>query len=77
MHIHEIEIQINTHLPETPFPYPSVENITAQPHNAQRTFTQRKEVGIPYPLLTTANDADSAFVFDCKRGYGMQLAKVT
>ena len=66
----KIEIQTNTHIPITPSPPPPPPgNTVAHPHT-QSTFTHKKnEVGIPYPLLTTANEADSAYV--CKRGYSM------
>ena len=73
----KIEIQTNTHIPITPSPH--------RKHSSSPTYTkhitQKKnekknnEVGIPYSLLTTANEADSAYVCDSKRGYSMQLEK--
>ena len=52
----KIEIQTNTHIPITPSPH--------RKHSSSSTYTKhiytkKNEVGIPYPLLTTANEADS------------------
>ena len=45
---------------------------TAAHQRTQSTFTQQKnKVGIPYPLLTAANEADSAYVCNSKRGYSI------
>ena len=78
MHIHKIEIQTNTHIPKTPFPHPSVGNTAAHPHT-QHLHTRKKEVGIPYPLLTTANEADSAYMYvydsKTKREYSIDWRK--
>ena len=69
----KIEIQTNTHIPITPSP---IGNTAAHPRTQSTLHTQKKnDVGIPYPLLTTANEADSAYVCDSKRGYSMQLKK--
>ena len=74
----KIEIQTSTHIPITPSPH--------RKHSSSPTYTKhithkkkkkkkKNEVGISYPLLTTANEADSAYVCDSKRGYSMQLEK--
>ena len=68
----KIEIQTNTHIPITPSPH--------RKHSSSPTYTKhithkKNEVGIPYQLLTTTNEADSAYVCDSKRGYSMQLEK--
>ena len=71
----KIEIQTNTHIPITPSPH---RNHSSSPTYTKHIYTQKNpknEVGIPYPLLTTANEADSAYVWDNKRGYCMQLEK--
>ena len=69
----KIEIQTNTHIPITPFPH---RKHSSSPTYTKHIYTHKKnEVGIPYPLLTTANEADSAYVCDSKRGYSMQLEK--
>ena len=70
----KIEIQTNTHIPITPFPH---RKLSSSPTYTKHIYTKKKtkknEVGIPYPLLTIANEADSAYVCDSKRGYSMQL----
>ena len=48
---------------------------SSSPMYTKHIYTKKNEVGIPYPLLTTANEADSAYVCDSKMGYGMQLEK--
>ena len=47
----KIEIQTNTHIPITPSPH--------RKHSSSTTYTKhithkKYEVGVPYPLLTTA-----------------------
>ena len=65
----KIEIQTNTPIPITPSPH---RKHSSSPTYTPSTFTQQKnKVGIPYPLLTTANEADSAYVCDSKRGYSI------
>ena len=67
----KIEIQTNTHIPITPSPHRKHSSSQCTLH------TQKKnEVGIPYPLLTTANEADSAYVCDSKRGYSIGLSRL-
>ena len=72
----KIEIQTNTHIPITPSPH---RKHSSSPKYTKHIYTKentkKNEVGIPYPLLTTANEADSAYVCDSKRGYSMQLEK--
>ena len=64
------EIQTNTHAPKTLYPHSS------SPTHTKHIYTKiQKKVGILYPLLTTANEADSAYVCDSKRRYSMQLEK--
>ena len=71
----KIEIQTNTHIPITPSPHRKhSSSLTYTKHITQKN-TKKNEVGIPYPLLTTANEADSVYVCDSKRGYSMQLEK--
>ena len=66
----KIETQTNTLIPITP----SLHRKYSGPSTYTSTFTHKKnEVRIPYPLLTTANEADSAYVCDSKRVYSMQL----
>ena len=68
-----METQTNTHIPITPSLH---RKHSSSPTYTMHIYTQKKhEVGIPYPLLTTANEADSAYVCDSKRGYSMQLEK--
>ena len=61
----KIEIQTNTPIPITPSPHrkhSSSPTYTRHIYTNKKT-TKRNEVGIPYPLLiTTANEADSAYV---------------
>ena len=64
----KIEIQTNTHIPITPSPH---RKHSSSPTYTEHIYAQKKEVGIPYPLLTTANEADSAYVCDSKRGYSI------
>ena len=64
----KIEIQTNPHIPITPSPH---RKHSSSPTYKMHIYTQKNEVGIPYPLLTTANEADSAYVCDSKRGYSM------
>ena len=72
----KIEIQTNTHIPITPSPHRKHSSSpTYTKHITHKKKTKKNEVGIPYPLLTTANEADSAYVCDSKRGYSMQLEK--
>ena len=56
----KIEIQTNTHIPITPSSH--------WKHSSSLKYTKyintKNEVGIPYPLLTTANEADLACVCD-------------
>ena len=52
-----------------------IRNTAAHPRTQSTLHTKENQVGIPYPLLTTANEADSAYVCDSKRGYNMQLEK--
>ena len=69
----KIEIQTNTHIPITPSPHRKTQQLT-HVHKAH-LHKKKHEVGITYPLLTTANEADSAYVCDSRRGYSMQLEK--
>ena len=72
----KIEIQTNTHIPITPSPHRKHSSSpTYTKHITQKKKKKKNQVGIPYPLLTTANEADSAYVCDSKRGYSMQLEK--
>ena len=66
----------NTHIPITPSSHRK-HNCSSSPTYTKHIYTHKKknEVWIPYPLLTTANEADSAYVCDSKRGYSMQLEK--
>ena len=70
----KIEIETNTHIPITPSPHPSVRNSSSHTYTTH-IYPQKNEVGISYPLLTTANEEDSAYICDSKRGYSMHWKK--
>ena len=72
----KIEIQTNTHIPITPSSHRKHSSSpTYTKHITHKKNKKKTKVGIPYPLLTTANEAYSAYVCDSKRGYSMQLEK--
>ena len=66
----KIKIQTNTHIPITPSPH---RKHSCSPTYTKHIYTKKNEVGIRYPLLTTANEADLAYVHVCdsKRGYSI------
>ena len=68
----KIGIQTNTrHIPITLPPPPTHRKHSNTPMYTNHIYTQKNEVRIPYPLLTTANEADSAYVCDSKMGYSI------
>ena len=71
----KIEIQTNTHTPITPSPHRKHSSSPTYTKHITQRKTKKNEVGIPYPLLTTVNEADLAYVCASKRGYSMQLEK--
>ena len=71
----KIETQTNTHT-HTHNSLPHRKHSSSPTYTMHiYTHTRKHEVRIPYPLLTTANEADLAYVCDSKRGYSMQLEK--
>ena len=70
-----IKIQRNIHIPKTPSSHPNVETQQLT-HIHNVNLHKRNEVGIPYPLLSNANEADSAYVCDSKRVHSMHWKKI-